>query len=90
MGLAVAWVRVEQQRALLGLHAAAGASWLHSWLHCFFIYILKSSPERMLNVLTEEPAKGLPPQPLCASFAARCWREKSCLIKHSFSPTARV
>ena len=28
MGLAVAWVRVEQQRALLGLHAAAGASWV--------------------------------------------------------------
>ena len=31
MGLAyrqVGWVRVEQQRALLGLHAAAGASWV--------------------------------------------------------------
>ena len=45
MGLAVAWVRVEQQRALLGLHAAAGASWVTRgccWLHCLFLYFQRA------------------------------------------------
>ena len=69
MGLAyrqVGWVRVEQQRALLGLHAAAGASWVTRGLLLVALLVSifsKSSPERMLHVLTKEPAKGLPPQP---------------------------
>jgi hypothetical protein len=44
-----------QQRALLGLHEVVGC--------IAFLYFLESPPERMLHVLTEEPAKGLPPQP---------------------------